>query len=126
MSTSLAKVLIVEDEQYIFELYEVKLMQEGFEVAVATNGSEGFDMIASFQPHIVLLDVLMPDTDGFGLLEQLCKQQDISAVNVIIFSNLSQKDEIDRGLKLGAKEYIVKTSVTPSQLAERLKKYIAN
>ena len=111
------KILVVEDEPFLLDLYQTKLLQEGYEIFVARNGAEGIEMAKSHLPDLILLDILMPKVDGYGLLKAIKSDKNTKNIPVIIFSNLSQKEEIEKGLKLGASDYIIKTSVTPTQLA---------
>jgi DNA-binding response OmpR family regulator len=118
------KILVVEDEASLLDLYQVKLLQEGYEVFVAKNGEEGFDLAKEYIPDLVLLDILMPDVDGYAMLKKVKDDPKTKKVPVIIFSNLSQKEEIEKGLRLGARDFIIKTSVTPGELAVKVKEYL--
>lgn len=118
------KILIVEDEEELLEMYRAKLEVDGFEVYVASDGDAGFMMAKSSLPDLILLDILMPKVDGFSALRKLKKDLDTKDIPVIIFSNLSQKEEIEKGFKLGAKDYIIKTSITPSELVRRVREFL--
>lgn len=118
------KILIVEDEEGLTEMYKTKLHAEGFDIYVASDGAAGYMMAKSSMPDLILLDILMPKVDGFSMLRKLKKDKDVEKIPVIIFSNLSQKEEIEKGFKLGAKDYIIKTSVTPTELVYRVKKFL--
>ncbi|MFA5022086.1 MAG: response regulator [Patescibacteria group bacterium] len=120
------KILVVEDESFLLDLYHTKLEQEGYDVAKAGNGQEGISLAQTELPDLILLDILMPNVDGYEMLRQLKSNPKTKNISVIIFSNLSQKEEIEKGLKLGASDYIVKTSLTPSQLANKVKEYFKN
>lgn len=114
MPTAPQKILIAEDEESLLELYRLRLQQAGFEVFVAGDGEAGVLMAHTSHPDLILLDILIPKADGYDMLRELKGSKDMHDIPVIIFSNLSQKDEIEKGLKLGARDFIVKTSVTPS------------
>lgn len=118
------KILVVEDEAFLLDLYQVKLEQSGFEVVKASNGNEGVSMARLEQPGLILLDILMPQIDGYEMLAKIKNDPKTKNIPVIIFSNLSQKEEVEKGLKLGASDYIIKTSVTPSQLEAKVKEFI--
>jgi len=118
------KVLIVEDEPFLLNLYKLRLQQDGYEVIMASNGDQGFSLAQLESPDLILLDILMPKIDGYGLLANLKKNKSTKNIPSIIFSNLSQKHEIEKGLKLGAKDFIIKTSITPTELAGRIKEYL--
>jgi len=123
MSAKKSKILVVEDDPFLLELYQTKLNEEGFEVFVARNGREGFDVAAAQQPELILLDILMPEVDGYEMLKKIKASAQTKKIPVIIFSNLSQREEIEKGLKLGADDFIVKTSLTPLQIAQKVKEY---
>ena len=118
------KILLVEDESFLLELYSTKLTQQGYVIFRASNGVEGLEMAAEHLPDLILLDILMPQVDGYTMLKRLKADKKIKHISVIIFSNLSQKYEIEKGLKLGANDFIIKTSVTPTELASKVKEYL--
>ena len=118
------KILFVEDEEALLEMYRMKLDAEGFEVYVALNGEIGLMIAQKCCPHLILLDIIMPKVDGFQMLKRLKSTRITKGIPVIIFSNLSQQEEIKKGFKLGAEDFIVKTSVTPSLLCERIKSFL--
>ena len=90
------KILVVEDEEFLLQLYEMKLEESGYDVLMASNGAEGFSLAQLEKPDLILLDLLMPDVDGYGMLKQLKSMKETKNIPVIIFSNLSQKEEIER------------------------------
>ena len=118
------KILVVEDESFLLDLYQIKLEQAGFEVMKAGNGNEGVSLARLEQPGLILLDILMPEIDGYEMLAKIKSDPKTKKIPVIIFSNLSQKEEIEKGLKLGASDYIIKTSITPSQLEQKVKEFL--
>ena len=114
---------MVEDDPFLLELYQMKLNEEGFEVFVAHNGREGSEVAEANQPELILLDILMPEVDGYEMLKKIKASAQTKKIPVIIFSNLSQREEIEKGLRLGAADFIVKTSLTPLQIAQKVKEY---
>lgn len=124
MAKKKMKILVVEDESFLLDLYQIKLEQAGFEVVKAGNGNEGVSLARLEQPGLILLDILMPEIDGYEMLAKIKSDPKTKKIPVIIFSNLSQKEEIEKGLKLGASDYIIKTSITPSQLEQKVKEFL--
>jgi DNA-binding response OmpR family regulator len=124
MAKKKMKILVVEDESFLLDLYQIKLEQAGFEVVKAGNGNEGVSLARLEQPGLILLDILMPEIDGYEMLAKIKSDPKTKKIPVIIFSNLSQKEEIEKGLKLGASDYIIKTSITPAQLEEKVKEFL--
>jgi len=118
------KILIIEDDRFLRELMVRKLKMEDFEVMEAEDGGEGLKKIKEGKPDLVLLDLILPEMDGFEVLEQKRKEEKIKDIPVIILSNLGQKEEIDRGLQLGAKDYLVKAQFSPSEIIEKVKLFL--
>jgi len=115
---------VVEDEDFLLDLYNTKLEQEGFDVIKANNGAEGLSLAQLELPSLILLDILMPKVDGYEMLQRIKSDKKTKKIPVIIFSNLSQKKEIEKGLQLGANDYIIKTSVTPTGLVDKVKEFL--
>lgn len=115
------KVLIVEDDQFLRELLERKLKTEGFNVATAIEGESALTKVRNFKPEIVLLDIILPGLDGFSILEQMKADPSLVGTPVILLTNLGQKDDVEKGLKLGAVGYLVKAHFTPGDIVEKVK-----
>ncbi len=118
------KILIVEDEEELLDLLEKRLSQEGYEVATAKDGKEGLAKIKEMNPDLVLLDIVMPVMDGFEVMEAMNKDEEMKKIPIIIISNSGQSVEIDRALKLGVKDYLVKVYFTPQDVLEKVKKQV--
>ena len=115
------KVLIIEDDSYISDMYRIKLESENFEVATAEDGIIGIKMLKKQKPDIILLDVVMPKMDGFDVLKTIKKNVELKEVPVVLLTNLSQKENVERGFELGADSYIIKAHFTPSEVVEKIK-----
>ncbi len=115
------KILIIDDDPFILDMYVLKFKEVGFQIEIAKNGKEGLQKITDTKPNAVLLDVVMPIMDGFEVLHHLAKEKILEKTKVILLTNLGQKDDIERGLKLGAKDYIIKAHFTPSQVVDKVK-----
>ncbi len=120
-----AKILIIEDDRFIAKMYQTKLGLDGYDVEVAENGKIGVEKIKSFQPDLVLLDIIMPEMDGFGVLESIRDDASINSTPVIIMSNLAQEDHLKRARALGAKDYIVKSQYTPLDVVKKIQEVLA-
>lgn len=114
-------VLVIEDDQFLRDLIVRKLEEEGFKTLQAIDGEEGLRTIRENKPKIVLLDLILPGIDGFEVLKQMKEDPTFFDVPVIVLSNLGQKDDIDRGLKLGALDYLIKAHFTPGEIVEKVK-----
>lgn len=116
------KILIVEDEPIHLNVMKAKLELEGYAVVAAKDGEEGYRMIKSENPDLVLLDIILPKMDGFEIMEKLRK--DKSIVPIVIVSNSGQPVEIDRAMNLGARDYLVKAEFNPQDVLEKVVKIL--
>ena len=118
----MAKILIIEDDSFLRELIVKKLFNEGFEVVEGVDGEEGLKK-AQEEPgiDIVLLDLILPGIGGFDVLAKMKEYAKTAAIPVVILSNLGQKEDIEKGLKLGAIDFMIKAHFTPSEIIEKVK-----
>lgn len=112
------RVLIVDDEANIVISLEFLMEQAGYTVAVARNGEEALEKIESFQPDLVLLDVMLPGINGFDILQRVRQHPEFSAMSVIMLTAKGREVEVTKGLALGANAYITKPFSTRDLLAE--------
>jgi DNA-binding response OmpR family regulator len=117
-------ILIIEDDKFLRELIVQKLIKEDYEVVEAVDGEDGIRKIKEEKPDLVLLDLILPGIDGFEVLTKMREDVEIASIPVIILSNLGQKEDVERGLKLGAKDYLIKAHFTPGEIIEKIKKYL--
>ena len=120
----MAKILLVEDDDMILEMYQLRFKEAGMEIITAQDGEAGLALAKAEQPDVILLDIMMPKMDGFAVLTQIKKDPKLVKVPVLMLSNLGQKDDIEKGKKLGANDYIVKASLTPAQVVDKVKQFI--
>jgi len=114
-------ILIIEDDKFLRELIAQKLIKEGYEISEAIDGEEGVKKIREEKPNIVLLDLILPGIDGFEVLSKMREDPALAQIPVIILSNLGQKEDVERGLKLGAVDYLIKAHFTPGEIIEKIK-----
>lgn len=114
-------ILIVEDDKFLRELIAQKLSREGFGVLEAVDGEQGIEQIREKKPDLVLLDLILPGMDGFDVLAKIKEEPTLAAIPVVILSNLGQRDDIERGLQLGAKDYLIKAHFTPGEVIDKIK-----
>ena len=115
------KILIIEDDKFLRELISQKLLKEDFDIAEAIDGEEGVKKIKEEKPDLVLLDLILPGIDGFEVLTRMKKDETVGEIPVIILSNLGQKEDVERGLKLGAIDYLIKAHFTPGEIITKIK-----
>ncbi|MBZ9572445.1 response regulator [Patescibacteria group bacterium] len=114
-------ILIIEDDKFLRELIAQKLVKEGYKTFEAVDGEEGIKKIKAEKPDLILLDLILPGIDGFEVLSRMKEEPTLVQIPVIILSNLGQKDDIERGLKLGAVDYLIKAHFTPGEIIDKIK-----
>ena len=116
-------VLLIEDDPAIAEMYRVQLEYDGYRVSIAATGEIGYASAVTSSPDIVLLDLLLPDRSGFEIIAQI-KEALSDHPPVVILSNYGEPTMIDRGVALGALEYLVKSRVTPASVSQSIPGWI--
>lgn len=124
MPTENHHILIIEDDAFLSNIYKTKFEFEGFKVSTADNGQVGLNEARKKKPDLILLDILMPVMDGFTFLEEYKKDKVIKGIPVILLTNLGQKDDVEKGLELGARDYIIKAHFKPSEVVEKVRKIL--
>jgi DNA-binding response OmpR family regulator len=119
------KILIIEDDKFLRELISRKLIKEGYEIEEAIDGEEGIKKVPETMPDLILLDLILPGIDGFDVLTRIKEDPKTSLIPVVILSNLGQKDEVEKGLKLGAVDFLIKAHFTPEEIVEKIKTVLA-
>ncbi|MBP7006627.1 MAG: response regulator [Candidatus Pacebacteria bacterium] len=119
------RVLIIEDDNFLQGLEAKKLSKEGYEVLAASNSEETFKILDSKEKiDMILLDLLLPEVDGFSILQKIRENKELVTLPVIVFSNLSEEKDIDKAKKLGISEFIVKSNFTLDELTEKVRSLI--
>lgn len=114
------KILVVEDDKFLRELISQKLTKEGYVVVEAVDGEKGVESVKAEEPDLVLLDLILPGIDGFEVLAKMKSDPRLAEIPVIILSNLGQKDDIEKGLEMGANDYLIKAHFTPGEIIEKI------
>ncbi|OGY23861.1 MAG: hypothetical protein A2Y57_01070 [Candidatus Woykebacteria bacterium RBG_13_40_7b] len=118
------KILIIEDDFFIRELYEREFRNSGYAVFIASDGAEGLLKIEEEMPDIVLLDLMLPKLNGLDLLKTVKEKEELKKVPIVILTNVGQEPAIKRGFELGAAGYMVKSAYTPQQVVNEVKTYL--
>ncbi len=114
------KILVVEDDTFLRQLIAAKMEADGFDIFVAVDAEAAFKYLEQSKPEIILLDLMLPGLDGFQILEQIKKDPRNKDTPVVILSNLSQKEDVDRAMLLGAKDFWVKAYLTLDDIVEKI------
>lgn len=120
----MAKIILVEDDPFLVDIYSTKLKEAGLEVVNIASGVEIVAKLKEEKPQLVILDIVLPKVDGWEILKTIKTDKETKDIKVIILSNLGQEEEIEKGLKLGAEKYLVKSQYKPSDVAEEVKKLL--
>jgi DNA-binding response OmpR family regulator len=118
------KILLVEDDPFLIDIYKTKFKKAGFQVEVAESGDQVFPVLKEIKPDLLVLDIVLPHLDGWEIMERIKSDKDLKNLKVIILSNLGQKNEVEKGLKMGAVKYLIKAHYTPTEIVEEIKKII--
>jgi DNA-binding response OmpR family regulator len=125
MTDTKANILLIEDDSFISGMYFTKLSSLGFQVEVIEDGDTAWARLQKEPlPDLVLLDIVLPKKDGFEILEALRQTDRTAALPVILLTNLGQKPDVERGIKLGANDYIIKAHYTPTEVVEKITKLL--
>lgn len=117
------KILLVEDDNFIRELYQRQLEKAGYLVKATHSGLESLQILKSENFDLVLLDIMLPEMDGITVLKKI-KEEGLDKVSVVVLSNMGQDDLIKKAIELGAKAYIIKSLTTPAQVVSEIQSVI--
>ena len=117
-------ILIIEDDEFLANLLRKKLVSAGYEVFVSSNGQDGLKQIEAIMPKLLLLDIILPDVNGFHIMEKLQMERKLKKIPVIIISNSGQPVDLYKAKRLGAKDWLIKTEFDPQEVQEKVRKQI--
>ena len=120
----MAKIIIVEDDPFLIDIYKDKLEESGYAVETVEDGDQVLNKITEARPDLVLLDIILPNVDGWEILRTIRNKPDTKDLKVIILSNLGQKEEVEKGVDLGATKYLIKAHFTPSEVIKEIKELL--
>jgi len=118
------KILLAEDDKFISLAYLDGLKRAGYNVEHAKDGKEALEKIKSFSPDLVFLDIIMPEMNGFEVLEEIKKDEKFKNLPVIILSNLGQDTDITKGKELGAVDYLIKANFSMAEVIKKIESYL--
>lgn len=141
-------ILLIEDDPFLVDIYTAKLKEAGFNVEVATDGEQGLTVLAEKKFDLLVLDIVLPQIDGWEILEKIKKQKteliksgwkedeagfqqapvvkNLKNLKIIILSNLGQKEEVEKGIEKGALKYLIKAHYAPTEVIREIKKILDN
>lgn len=110
------KILLVEDDSFVSDIYQKKIESEGFKIITAENGVEAIKKLNELIPDLILLDIVMPYMDGMDVLKEIKANEKWKNIPVILLTNLSEKEKIEEAIGIGANDYLIKSHFTPSEV----------
>ncbi|MDD5693657.1 MAG: response regulator [Patescibacteria group bacterium] len=116
----MAKLLLVEDDMALRDIYSTRFLAEGYEVVTASDGEQALTVAVKEKPDLILLDVMMPKISGFDVLDILRTTPETKDCKIVIMTALSQPADVEKGKMLGADEYLVKSQVTLTDVVEKI------
>jgi len=124
MSNRVNSILIIEDDPILIDIYSTKFKEAGFTVGVANNGEEGLRKLNKGKFDLLVLDIVLPHIDGWEILKKIESKKNLKDLKIIVLSNLGQKEEVEKGIKLGAVKYLIKAHYTPSEVVKEIKEIL--
>jgi DNA-binding response OmpR family regulator len=123
-------ILLIEDDPFLIDIYNTKLKEAGFSVEIATDGEEGLKKLAEKKFDLLILDIVLPQITGWEILEEIrdlkFKDKKLKNLKIMVLSNLGQKEEVEKGINLGATKYLIKAHYTPSEIVKEIKEMLTN
>ena len=117
------KILIIEDEKILSEMYVDKFKEAGYEVISAPEAEEGLEVAKREKPDLIMLDILLPKANGISFLQRLREEPELKLIAVVAFSNFDDPETKKAAFRLGVKDYLIKTSYTPQEIIEKIRTY---
>ena len=118
------KILFVEDEKVLMEMYKEKFTEAGYKVVSVFSAEEGLGSVRKEKPDLIMLDILLPRTNGIAFLRKIKADPELAKIPVIVFSNFDDPQAKKEALSLGVLAYLIKTNYTPQQVIDKVKEYL--
>jgi len=122
--SDLKKVLLVEDDDNLANVYTVRLEAEGFNVARVANGEDALAKALEFKPNLILLDIMMPKVSGFDVLDILRNTPDTASTKIIMLTALGQDTDKAKAMQMGANDYLIKSQVVVADVVDKIKEHL--
>jgi two-component system phosphate regulon response regulator PhoB/two-component system alkaline phosphatase synthesis response regulator PhoP len=118
------KILLVEDDPFLVDIYKRKFKKTGFDVLTTSNGKEAIKLAKKEKADLLILDIVLPGVEGWEVLKAIKSDPKTNSLKVVVLSNLGQKEEVEKGMELGATKYLIKAHYTPSEVVKEVKKIL--
>lgn len=123
MSEKVKKILVIEDDKFISEVYIAKLSKEGFEAILVSDGETAIKKAKEEKPDLILLDIFMPKIGGIDVLRILKEKEETRDIPVVMLTNAVEEEYINSAMEMGAKDYLVKSNHTPAEIVHKVLEY---
>ncbi len=120
------KILIIEDEKFLGEIYKHKLIRSGFIVISVTSAEEALDILEKEMPNLILLDILLPEKTGLDFLIEMNKNPKFNSISILTFSNYDDLQTQKKAKELGSKEYLIKSNYSPQEIVDKINKHLGS
>ena len=117
------KILVIEDDRFISDVYIAKLLKEGFETILVGDGEAALKKAVEEKPDLVLLDIFMPKIGGIDVLRVLKEKDETRNIPVIMLTNATEEEYVGSAMRMGAKDYLIKSNFTPEEIVQKVLKY---
>jgi len=117
-------ILLVDDNSFLTRIYQPKLESAGYKVLIAQDGEKALDMIRKHKPSLILLEIILPKINGWDIIKKVKKNKILSKIPIIVFSNLSDQEDIKKTFDLGVDEYLIKSQTMPSETINKIIKIL--
>lgn len=118
------KILLVEDDKFLVDIFATRLQNACYNITTADNGEVAIALAIEKHPHLILLDIILPQMDGWEVLEKLQKEELTKHIPVILLTNLGHEEDVEKGLKSGAVGYLIKAQYTPTEVVNKVKEIL--
>jgi DNA-binding response OmpR family regulator len=122
---SKCKIALIEDEKDLADIYSMKLQMDGIDTVIINDSTKAVEVLKNEKPILALLDIMMPDLNGFELFEKIKAESDLQDIKIYIWSNLTQQKDKELATKMKVDGYIIKSDYTPASLSEKIKEILA-
>lgn len=124
MTKQKPKIVLVEDDAVLSEMYRKKFAIDGYAIDCAVDGEAGLALVKKIKPDIVLLDIMMPKKNGLDTLRDMKADDELKDIYVVLLTNVGEQSYVDEGFRLGANQYLMKSDYTPKEVVEKVKGWL--
>lgn len=118
------KVLLLEDDRFLIRIYKAKLLDLGYEITMLEDGDKGLETALKLKPDLIVTDIIMPKKNGFDVIKELKENKDTKNIPIIVLTNLSQDEDREKVIKLGADYFLVKANLSFKEVVAKIQEVL--